>query len=329
MAEVFAIVEHRQGQIRDITFELLTLGRKLAKNLNTKCTAILFADDAEKFINKLRTQADRIIVMENSVFSDFNAEVYQIALAEIFKKESPFLILMGHTAMGIDLGPSLATQLNIPFSTDCLDVQIINGKLRVMRSMYDGKLNAKILLKANPSYLITYRSGSIPVEMTNLNGDIVKFETPINAQPEYRKFIGYIEAAVGAIDITKADVVVAVGRGIKDRTNLPMIEDFAKAIGGVLGCTRPVVDAGWLPKEHQVGSSGKTVKPKLYIALGISGAFQHIMGMKNSETIIAINKDPNAPIFNEADYGIVDDLFKVVPVLKNKILEIKQAKGIV
>ncbi|MEO0096356.1 MAG: electron transfer flavoprotein subunit alpha/FixB family protein [candidate division WOR-3 bacterium] len=327
MAEIFTLVEHRQGTIRDITFELLTLGRRIAQSLNTKCTAILLTDDAEKFINQIKTQADRIIVMENGLFKDFNAEVYQIALAEIFKKESPFLVIIGHTAMGMDLGPALATNLNIPFSTDCLDVQVVDNKLRVIRSMYDGKLNAKILLKDNPSYLITYRSGSIPVEMASLNAEVVKMETPISAQPEYRRFIEYIEAAVGAVDITKADVIVSVGRGIKDKANLPIIEDFAKAIGGVIGCTRPVVDAGWLPKEHQVGSSGKTVKPKLYIALGISGAFQHLMGMKNSDTIIAVNKDPNAPIFNEADYGIVEDLFKVVPVLKNKILELKQAKG--
>lgn len=328
MAEIFILVEHRQGIIRDITFELLTLGRRLAQNLNTKCTAILLTGDSEKFINQLKTQADRIIVMENDVFKNFNAEVYQIALTEIFKKETPFLTLIGHTAMGMDLGPALATDLNIPFSTDCLDIQIVEGRIRVIRSMYDGKLNVKILLKDNPSYLVTYRSGSIPVEMASLNAEVVKLEAPINVQPEYRKFIEYIEAAVGAVDITKADVVVSIGRGVRDKANLPVIEDFAKAIGGVIGCTRPVVDAGWLPKEHQIGSSGKTVKPKLYIALGISGAFQHISGMKNSDTIIAVNKDPNAPIFNEADYGIVEDLFKVVPVLKNKILEMKQSKGV-
>ncbi len=327
MNNIFVLAEHRQGQIRDITFELLTLGRNLSRNLNSKCTAMLLTDNADRFMNQIKTQADRIIVMENPIFKDFNAEVYQIALAEILNREKPFLMLVGHTAMGMDLGPALATQLNIPFVTDIIGVEILNGKLRAIRSMYDGKLNARILLKENPSYLLTCRSGSTSVETCNLDAEIIRLESPVSAQPEYRKFIEYIEAAVGAIDITKADVIVSVGRGIKDKANLPMIEEFARAIGGVLGCTRPVVDAGWLPKEHQVGSSGKTVKPKLYIALGISGAFQHISGMKNSDTIIAINKDPNAPIFNEADYGIVDDLFKVVPVLKNKILELKQAKS--
>lgn len=327
MAGIAILVEHRQGIIRDITLELLTLGRRLATETNTKCTAVVLANNCDNFVNQLKSCAHRIIVMDNPVFNDFNAEVYQMTVSEIIKNESPFLTLIGHTAMGMDIGPSLATQLSIPFSTDCIDIQVLDGRLMVVRSMYDGKLNAKILLNDSASYLVTYRSGNTSVEMGNLDAEVVKLDTPINTQPDYRKFIEYIEAAVGAVDITKADVIVSVGRGIKDKANLSIVEDFAKAIGGVLGCTRPVVDAGWLPKEHQVGSSGKTVKPKLYIALGISGAFQHISGMKNSDIIIAVNKDPNAPIFNEADYGIVEDLFKVVPVLKNKILEIKQAKA--
>ncbi len=326
MVKILILVEHRQGIVRDITFELLTLGRKIAAEKNSESTAVILASNADNLVNQLKSQADRIVVMDNPVFTDFNAEVYQIALAEIIKRENPFLVLIGHTAMGMDLGPSLATQLNIPFTTDCVDVKVVDGKLKIVRSVYDGKLNARLTLRESQSYLLTYRSGSIPAETANLEAEIVKLDTPITAQPDYRKFIEYIEAAVGEVDITKADIIVSVGRGIKDKANLPIIEDFAKAIGGVIGCTRPVVDAGWLPKERQVGSSGKTVKPKLYIALGVSGAFQHIAGMKNSDTIIAVNKDPNAPIFNEADYGIVEDLFKVVPVLKNKILELKQAK---
>jgi electron transfer flavoprotein alpha subunit len=237
------------------------------------------------------------------------------------------LTLIGHTAFGWDLCPALASQMNIPFTTDCFDIEITDNKLKVIRQMFDGKLNARVILKENPSYMITVRSGSFSAEQGNVRAEIEKIDAPISVEPDYRKFIEYIEAAIGEVDITKADILVGVGRGIKEQTNIPIIEDFAKAIGGVLSCSRPIVDAGWLPKDRQVGSSGKTVKPKLYIALGISGAFQHIVGMKASDTIIAVNKDQNAPIFNEADYGIVDDLFKVVPVLKEKILELKQARG--
>ena len=327
MNEVFALVEHRQGVIRDITYELLTCGRKLAEKKNTKLTAVLLGHNTEKFIENLKSKAHHLMVIDNEIYKEFNAETYQITLSEIIKKQSPMLTLIGHTAFGWDLCPSLATQMDIPFTTDCLDIEITDNKLKVIRQMFDGKLNARVLLRENPSYMITLRSGCFPAEEANLSAEIEKIEAPVTSEPDYRKFIEYIEAAVGEIDITKADILIGVGRGIKEQTNIPVIEDFAKAVGGVLACSRPIVDAGWLPKDRQVGSSGKTVKPKLYIALGISGAFQHIVGMKASDTIIAVNKDPNAPIFNEADYGIVDDLFKVVPVLKDKIMELKQAKA--
>jgi electron transfer flavoprotein alpha subunit len=296
--EIFALVEHRQGVIRDITYELLACGRKLAEKQNTKLTAVLLGYSTEQLVEKLKTQAHRLLVIDNEIYKEFNSETYQITLSEIIKKQNPVLTLIGHTAFGMDLCPALASQMNIPFTTDCLDVEIADNKFKVIRQMFDGKLDARVLLRENPSYMITLRIGCFPAEE-------ISFE----------------------VDITKADIVVSVGRGIKEQSNLPVIEDFVGAIGGVLACSRPVVDAGWLPKDRQVGSSGKTVKPKLYIALGISGAFQHIVGMKSADTIIAVNKDPNAPIFNEADYGIVDDLFKVIPAFKNKIVELKQAKG--
>lgn len=327
MAEIFALVEHRQGALRDISYELLTCGRKLAAAQNTTLTAIVLASPADSIVGSIQKYAHRIIVVEHEVFEHFNAETYQLALRQILEREKPLLTLIGHTAFGYDLCPALGAALGIPFTTDCLDIEFTDGRLRVTRSLYDGKLDAHVLLSDHASYLATVRSGCFPPEDASLNAEIVRQESPVSAQPEYRKFIEYIEAAVGEVDITKADIVVSVGRGIKEQANLPIMEEFATAIGGVLSCSRPVVDAGWLPKERQVGSSGKTVKPKLYIALGISGAFQHIVGMKGADTIIAVNKDPNAPIFNEADYGIVEDLFKVVPVLKDKILEAKKMKG--
>lgn len=327
MADIFALVEHRQGVIRDITYELLTCGRKLAEKQNAKLTAVLLGHNTDIFIDSIKSQAHRLLVVDNELYKEFNAETYQMTLAEIIKKQNPMVTLIGNTAFGYDLCPSLAVQLGVPFTTDCLAIEFVDNKLRLTRQVFDGKLNAHVSLRENPSSIVTLRSGSIPAEEGTLQAEIEKIEAPISAEPDYRKFIEYIEAAVGEVDITKADILVGVGRGIKDQANLSLVEDFATAVGGVLACSRPIVDAGWLAKDRQVGSSGKTVKPKLYIALGISGAFQHIAGMKNSDTIIAVNKDPNAPIFNEADYGIVDDLFKVVPVLKNKIVELKQAKG--
>lgn len=324
MADIIALVEHRQGIIRDISYELMTCGRRLAGQLNTKLTAVVLGHNTDGLVNSITNHAHRVIVVDHEVFGNFNAETYQLALSEIMKKENPFLTLIGNTAFGVDLCPALATHMGVPFTTDCVGVEIIEKKLKVTRQLYDGKLNARLCLREHPSYILTLRSGSFPAEESRLAAEVVKTQSSVVSPPDYRRFVEYIEAAVGDVDITKADVVVGVGRGIKEQANLAMIEDFAKTMGGVVACSRPIVDANWLPKDRQIGSSGKTVKPKLYIAVGISGAFQHISGIKNSDTIIAINKDPNAPIFNEADYGIVDDLFKVIPLLKNKIVELKK-----
>ncbi|MCK4695049.1 MAG: electron transfer flavoprotein subunit alpha/FixB family protein [Candidatus Cloacimonetes bacterium] len=322
MSDIFVLIEHRQEKIRDISFELLNCGRKLAEKTNSNLTALLLGYNTEKFVEKIKSQAHRILVINSEVFKDFNSESYQIALSEILKKETPFITLIGHTACGMDLCPALATQMEFPFTTDCLDVDVVENKVKVTRQMYDGKLNAKLIIRENPSYLFTLRAGNYPSEESSLNTEIVNIKSSVT-EPDYRKFVEYIEAVAGDVDITKSDIVIGIGRGIKEQENLSMIEEFADNIGGVVACSRPIVDADWLPKDRQVGSSGKTIKPKLYIAIGISGAFQHITGMKGAETIIAINKDPNAPIFNEADYGIVDDLFKVVPVLKEKVMELK------
>jgi len=324
MADILALVEHRQGIIRDITYEVLTCGRKLAEKMDAKLTGVILGHNTDSLSESVKQHVHRLIVVDHEIFKDFNAETYQHALSDVIKKENPYLTLIGNTAFGIDLCPALATHLGVPFTTDCIGVEIADRRVRVTRQLYDGKMDAHVQLIENPSYMITLRSGSYPAEEGGLAAEIEKIESPITSQPEYKKFVEYIEAAVGDVDITKADVVVAIGRGIKEQANLSMVEEFAKTLGGVVACSRPIVDANWLPKDRQVGSSGKTVKPKLYIAIGISGAFQHVAGMKNADTIIAINKDANAPIFNEADYGIVDDLFKIVPALKNKITEMKR-----
>jgi electron transfer flavoprotein alpha subunit len=317
------LVEHRQDSIRDISYEALTLGRKLAVQNNCKLTAVLLGEEVGSKADTLKPWADRVLVADHETFKNFNAETYQIALAALLEQEKPRLMIIGHSMCGADLAPALATELAIPFSTDCLNAEIAGENLKIVRQIYDGKLNARLTIRNSSMHLITLRSGSCPAESSDLNGIVEKFE-PKAIEPDYRRFIEYIEAVVGDVDITRSDVLVGIGRGIKEQANIAMIEDFAKTINGVVACTRPVVDAGWLPKDRQIGSSGKTVKPKLYIALGISGAFQHIAGMKGADTVIAVNKDPNAPIFNEADYGIVDDLFKIVPVLKNKIAELKK-----
>ena len=326
MSEILVLAEHRKNEIRDITFEMLTLGRRLARQVKGSLTAVLIGYNVKDFCDELANYADQVILVEDERVKEFNSEAYQKILMHLIRERKPLLILIGHTSYGMDLAPSLSTALNIPLSTNCINLEFRGGKLVAVRQFYGGKVNAEILFREAESYMATIRPGALEAEKPEppVKGSIVVMPSPLTDEDvAYKKFIQYIEEAKGEVDITTSDIIVAVGRGIKDAKNMPMIEEFAKAIGGVVAGSRPVVDKGWLPKERQVGISGKTVKPKLYIAVGISGAFQHITGIKGKGIIVAINKDPKAPIFRVADYGIVDDLFKVIPALKEKISELK------
>ena len=323
MSEIFVLVEHRRGEIRDITFEMLTKGRELAQKNGTSLTAVLIADHSEKFTDKLKNFADKILSIDEAKAENFNSDVYQKILSPLLKDKKPVLTLIGHTAFGLDLAPSLATETGLPLVTDCIGLSLEGNGLFAERQMYGGKVNARIQLNGDSSYIATVQQGAFQPVEDHAKAQIEKIPSPLNGDISYRKFLEYLEAAVGDVDICQSDILVAVGRGIKEEENLSMAEELADTLGGVMACSRPIVDAGWLPKNRQVGSSGKIVNPKLYIAIGISGSSQHITGMKGAKTIVAINKDPNAPIFNVADYGIVDDLFKVVPVLKEKIKTLK------
>ena len=324
MGDILALVEHRRGEIRDATYEVMTCGRKLAEERGSKLTAVLLGSGTAEMVANLKPHAHRILVIDDPAYKDFNNEFYQAALADIINREQPFITLIGHTAYGIELTPALGAHLDIPFTTDCIGLEVSDARPVAVRQVYDGKLNERVSFREGPSYLVSMRAGATSAEEGNMEAEVVTVEAAAPPDPAHLRFIDYIEAVTGDIDITKAEIVVGVGRGIKEEKNIPLVEEFAEAVGGVVACSRPVADAEWLPKDRLVGSSGKTIKPKLYVAIGISGSFQHLTGMKNADTIIAINKDPEAPIFNEADYGIVDDLFKVLPVLNNTIAETRQ-----
>ncbi len=326
MKEIFVLAEHRKGELRDITFELLSLGRKLVEKLDGNLVSAVLGFGVKDFTDKIARYAEQVLVVEDEKLKEFNSEAYQKVLTNILEERKPFLILLGHTSYGMELAPSLSTALNIPLTTDCIGLDFKDGKLQVIRQMYGGKVNAEVSFSEAESYMVTVRSGAFPVEEPKItSGKIIVVPSHLTEEDlAPKRFVEYIEEAKGEVDITSADIIVSVGRGIKDAKNIPLVEGLAKALGGVLASTRPIVDKGWLPKDRQVGLSGKTVKPKLYIAVGVSGSFQHLAGIKGSGILIAINKDPKAPIFRVADYGIVDDLFKVVPVLKEKIIELKQ-----
>jgi electron transfer flavoprotein alpha subunit len=324
MKELFVLAEHRRGELRDVTFEMLTKGRELSQKTNADLTAVLLGHDVKEFAKRLADHAKRVLIVDDTRLENFNAEAYQRVLSHLISERKPLLTLIGHTSFGMDLAPSLATELNVPLATDCIDLDFEGEKLVVLRQVYGGKVNVKASLRKSESYIVTLRPGTFEVqEVEPVGGEIVEIPSPLKEDITYKRFIEFFEPPAGEVDITAADVIVAVGRGIKAADNMPMIKKLADALGGVLACSRPIVDKGWLPKDRQVGTSGKTVKPKLYIAVGISGQFQHVSGMKNADLIIAINKDAKAPIFRTADYGVVEDLFKVVPALTDKILEEK------
>jgi electron transfer flavoprotein alpha subunit len=319
--DIFVLVEHRRGEIRDITFEMLTKGKDLSEKSGKELVALLLGNNVGEMAGQLSNRANRVIFIEDPKLENFNSETYQRVLAILVERENPFLLLIGHTAFGMDLAPSFAAQMKVPLVTDCIDVKMEDDQVKATRQTYGGKVNVEVSLKAAEGFMVTVRPGSFAVEDYPVTGEITQITPSITEEESSKRFLDYVEAAAGEVDITQAPILVSVGRGIKDPENIPMARDLADSLGATLSCSRPVVDKKWLPKDRQVGTSGKTVKPKVYIALGISGAFQHTAGMKGSGTIIAINKDPRAPIFNVAHYGIVGDLFKIVPVLTGKVRE--------
>jgi electron transfer flavoprotein alpha subunit len=328
MTEIFVLAEHRQGQIRDVTFEMLTKARQLADKANVEVTAVILGKEVNEHAKTLAEYAEHVLLAQDAKLEFFNSEAYKKILSTLIKEHKPLIIMMGHTSYGIDLAPRLAAALNLPLATDCIDFAFENETFTVTRQMYGGKVNVKATAQKAQTYMVTIRQATFTPQkpVPPMNGQISEIPSPLTQEIAEKRFIQYVMPPPGGVDITAAEKLVGVGRGIKDAANMPMMEELAKTLGGVLACSRPIVDKGWLPTDRQVGTSGKTVKPKLYVAFGISGAFQHVLGMKSSDLIIAVNKDPKAPIFSFADYGVVDDLFKIVPPLKSKISEVKSQK---
>jgi electron transfer flavoprotein alpha subunit len=298
---------------------MLGAGEKLAAQQGTSLTAVLLGKGVKNFADELATRASKVLVVEDENLEHFNSILYQKVLTSLISKHQPLLTLMGHTAFGMDLAASLSVEMGFPMVTDCIGLSLEDGRVKATRSIYGGKVNANVSLKESQGYIATIRPGVFsPKVPGEKKGGIMIEPSPLKGMTDLKTFLEYIEAPITGEDITQAEIIVAVGQGIGGPENIPMVQEVAKNLGGVLACSRPVVDRNWLPKERQVGISGKTVKPKIYIAVGISGAFQHVTAMQGSETIIAINKDPRAPIFGVADYGIVDDFQNVIPILKEK-----------
>jgi electron transfer flavoprotein alpha subunit len=324
---IFVIAEHRDNKLKSITSELLVFAQRVGRDFNQPITALVLGSGIAPLADELKQKKiDRVISIEHEGLAEYNPDSYIEALQEIIEKEKPFLILTGHTTQGMDFAPRLSVTLRRPLIAGCVEYEKQGDRLVLTRQIFNAKMNMKTALHGGPPYLATASPGAFPADEVEVGGTAeVISRTPTLTGTTRRKLLERVEAQKGQADLSSAPIIVSGGRGLKEKQNFSLIFELAEAIGGSVGASRPVVDAEWLPREYQVGSSGQTVSPRLYLAIGISGAIQHLVGMQSSRCIVAINKDPEAPIFKVAHYGIVDDLFKVVPALTKIFKDLRKA----
>ncbi len=313
MTDVLAIAEHRRGELRDVSQELAGAGRELADDLDGELHVAVIGGQIEEFTRQLsREGVDAIHTV--AIGEEFNHDVYTQVVEQLAGEIDPAVVLMANTVNGLDYGPAVANRLDRPLVPDVIDAEYDGGTLVATRQMYGSKVETTVEVESD-RVAVMIRDGEWPQTSGNGDPEVIEFEATIDESKVGSTVTGFEEVGAGDVDIADAEVLVSVGRGIGEEENIELIEELADALDATLSASRPVVDNEWLPKNRQVGQSGKTVTPNVYIAIGISGAVQHVAGMKGAETIVAINTDPNAPIFDIADYGIVDDLFDVVPAL--------------
>ena len=324
--QIFAYILHKDGTEDDTALELIAAAGAL--NPEAPVTALVAGSGAEldAVCRNIGSSFDEVWKIDNDALAYVNAEVVRPALVRIVPKES--IVLVPHEHFGMDLAPGLSVKLDAAYLADVFGFEgIENGNLKAIREEYLGQVSTHVRCDISKGAVITVRPGSFKADesrtkearIVDKTADALTGGVPGGA----RRYLEVVAAEVGDVDITKSDVLVSVGRGIEDQENLEMVFDLAEAMGADVSCSRPIVDAKWLEKSRQVGTSGQTVKPKVYLALGISGAFQHLGGIKGAPFIIAVNKNPKAPIFQAADVGIVDDILDFIPELTDRINEIK------
>jgi len=323
---LFAYILHSDGKIDDTALELITAAKKIYPDRST--VALVFGNGVEldTVCNELAASYPQVWKIDNPALAYPNAEIIRGLLCRTLPENST--VLVPHEHFGMDLCPGLSVKLDAAYLPDVVDIEgIADDKLKAIREEYSGQASTHILGDISGGAVITLRPGSFPAdESRGQSGQVVdKTEAAFQGEAlgSNRRFIELVEAEVGDVDITKSDVLISVGRGIEDEENLEIVNKLAKLMGGDVSCSRPIVDAKWLEKSRQVGTSGQTVKPKVYLALGISGSFQHMGGVKGSPFIVAINKNAKAPIFQSADVGVVSDILDFVPKLTERISEMK------
>ncbi len=325
---ILAVMEQQEGKLNRMSWEALAAAQRIGNELSKPVEALVLGEGVRAIADEVAASKLACVrLLEDPLLKEYTPDAYCLALREIIADEKPYLVLLPHTYQVRDFAPKLAAGLERSFLSDCIGYRVENGSLVFTRQLFQGKMNADISFTGDPPYFVSVQAGSFRADQVSkgenpvaVEGFSVKIESgKVRTQP-LEKF----QEAKRTVDLSQAAIIVAAGRGIKEQENLALVQKLADALGAEVGGSRPICDNGWLPMERQIGSSGQTVAPKLYLALGISGAIQHLVGMKGARTIVAINKDQNAPIFEVDDYGIVANLFDVVSAL---IEEINKAKG--
>ncbi|HEX3321825.1 MAG TPA: electron transfer flavoprotein subunit alpha/FixB family protein [Terriglobales bacterium] len=325
---IFVVAEQREGKLNRVSFETIAAGQALAADTGWPLEAVVVGANASAIGSEIAgTKVGKVYAIESAKLAPYTPDAFSYALKQFLSDKQPKLVLMPHTYQVRDFIPKLATAMGRTAISDCIGYKKDGEKLIFTRQMFQGKLAADVTFTSDAPWFVTFQNGAFrgdkvesgasaaPVESVNV-------EIPDNVVRNKPQEV--FKEAKQAVDLTQAEIIVSVGRGIKEQKNIELAQKLAEALGGELAASRPICDNGWLPMDRQIGSSGQTVAPKLYLALGISGAIQHIVGMKGSRTIVAINKDSEAPIFEIADYAVVGNLFDIVPPL---IEEVKKAKG--
>lgn len=328
---VFIFAEQVDNKISNIAYELLGKAKDLAKDLGTEVTAVLIGSGVKDLADSLAVYgADRVIVVDDPELKDYRTEPYAHALASVINEFKPEIMLVGATAIGRDLGPRVSARVATGLTADCTSLEIgnfplepvanqeqLHNQLLMTRPAFGGNTIATIACPYNRPQMATVRPGVMqkiaPIEGAKAN--VVEFNPGFTPDNKYVEILDIVKSVVDTVDISEAKILVSGGRGVGSAENFKLLDDLAEVLGGTVSCSRAVVDNGWKPKDLQVGQTGKTVRPNVYFAIGISGAIQHVAGMEDSDLIIAINKDEDAPIFDVADYGLVGDLNKIVPAL--------------
>jgi electron transfer flavoprotein alpha subunit len=314
---ILAILEQKENLVHPMSLEAVAATQDMAEKLNSELSIVVVGDQIEPLIQKAQElEAKEVIVINHECLNEFSSDGFAEAVKQIIEMESPEFVVTAHTYMVRDFFPNVSVLTQSPFIADVISFKVENGNPVFTKQMFNSKLASDIVVNDNQCGLVSFQSaayqasavkkGNAPVRQVDLS------LSPENIRSESE---APFQESSGGVDLTSAEVIVSVGRGISEESKIPMVEELATAMGAEIGASRPVVDSGWLPSFRQIGSSGQNVSPKLYFAVGISGAIQHVVGMKGSQNIIAINKDPEAPIFELADYAIVGDLNEIVPKL--------------